>query len=277
LFAFSFKKKKHGYKKPSHSQSQNEAGRQDRFIRLLKAQVRGKVMDPSNENTETRICTTCKISESSLANALKRCAKCQTTPYCSRKCQQADWKSHKKVCNKNKDDASPFANAGQTDGGGEAVNPDLERLEQTFKMFSLAGGTADVENIFNSPVKPGYLSRLPEHKAFAAIADSYRLRVEDEYKFRGDAGGLYAGENPLPLFQEFLDQAEQCGDVLPSWWDGAKRRACERQAMRSSEWSCLKSAVEKSDIIKHYGDRLMPMRLRMLAERVTGSHVGAMG
>lgn len=229
-------------------------------------------MDPSNENTETRICTSCKKSESLLAKALKRYTKCQTTTYCSRECQQEDWKSHKKVCNKNKDDASPFANASQT----EAVNPELDRLEQMFKMFSLGGGTSDRGNIFNHPGKPGYLSRLPETKAFAAIIDSYRLRVEDEYKFRGDASGLYAEEDPLPEFREFLDQAEQCGDVLPSWWDRAKRRACERQAMRSSEWSCLTSAVEKSDIMEHYGDRLMPMRLRMLAERVTGSHVGGL-
>ncbi len=41
-------------------------------------------------------CTTCKKASSEL----KRCAKCSTTLYCSRDCQKADWKTHKKVCGK---------------------------------------------------------------------------------------------------------------------------------------------------------------------------------
>jgi len=31
----------------------------------------------------------------------KYCTRCQTVKYCSRKCQKADWKKHKKYCNKN--------------------------------------------------------------------------------------------------------------------------------------------------------------------------------
>ncbi|KAL6897715.1 hypothetical protein GGI43DRAFT_409723 [Trichoderma evansii] len=31
---------------------------------------------------------------------LKRCAKCSSTRCCSRECQKADWKAHKKICGK---------------------------------------------------------------------------------------------------------------------------------------------------------------------------------
>jgi splicing suppressor protein 51 len=36
-------------------------------------------------------------------------------------------------------------------------------------------------------------------------------------------------------------------------------------------WSSLSRAVEKSDIVEHYGDPTMPMQLRMLGEQVYGS------
>jgi splicing suppressor protein 51 len=39
-------------------------------------------------------------------------------------------------------------------------------------------------------------------------------------------------------------------------------------AMNSANWSNVKSAVEKSDVIEHYGDQRMPMQLRMLGEAV---------
>lgn len=146
-------------------------------------------------------------------------------------------------------------------------------MENMFRTFCLGMPTSDNRNIFNIPNEPGYLARLTEAKAFAAIIDSYRLRKDDEYKFNGDASGLYAGEDPLADFRHFLYQAEACGDVLPSWWNPEKRRVCERLAL-SDQWCDINKPVEKSDIIEHYGDRLMPMRLRMLAERATGSHLG---
>lgn len=140
-------------------------------------------------------------------------------------------------------------------------------------MFASGVATSDNSDLFTTSNNFGYLERLPEAKAFAAIIDSYRLRKDDEYKFTGDTDGLYDDEPPLPDFQLFLNQAEACGDVLPSWWSQEKRRACESLAL-SDSWCNINNAVEKSDIMEHYGDRLMPMRLRMLAERATGKHLG---
>lgn len=140
-------------------------------------------------------------------------------------------------------------------------------------MFTAGIPTSDKRNLFTTPNSPGYLARLSEAKAFAAIIDSYRLRKDDEYKFNGDASGLYSEDDPLPDFQHFMTQAEACGDVLPSWWNQDKRRSCEKLAL-SDKWCNINCVVVKSDIIEHYGDRLMPMRLRMLAERATGRHLG---
>ncbi|MCJ1425932.1 hypothetical protein MMC29_003833 [Sticta canariensis] len=222
-------------------------------------------MDPSS-STDIRTCNACKKLESTLPAGLKRCAKCQTTLYCSRDYQKADWKSHKKDCSRSQ-------GARSSPSSSEALNPDSQRMENMFRLFASGVATSDNSDLFTTPNNPGYLERLPEAKAFTAIIDSYRLRKDDEYKFTGDTSGLYNQEHPLPDFRRFLNQVEACGDVFPSWWSQEKRRACESLAL-SDSWSNINNAAEKSDIMEHYGDRLMPMRLRMLAERATGKHLG---
>ncbi|KAL4871698.1 hypothetical protein BDV12DRAFT_163600 [Aspergillus spectabilis] len=44
-------------------------------------------------------CNTC-AKKVSTENPLRPCAKFKSEWYCDRKCQSADWKSHKKVCSK---------------------------------------------------------------------------------------------------------------------------------------------------------------------------------
>lgn len=236
----------------------------------------------SSSSTDTRACNGCKKLESTLPAGLKCCAKCQTALYCSRDCQKADWKSHKKDCSRNQGTRShPFQiftstgyqGAKSPPSSSETSNPDSQRMENLFKIFASSRATSDKGNLFTTSNDSGYLENLPAAKAFAAIIDSYRLRKDDEYKFNGDTSGLYNEEHPLPDFRLFLIQAEACGDVLPSWWSQEKRRACERLAVTDS-WCNIKNVVGKSDIIEHYKDPLMPMRLRMLAERATGKHLG---
>lgn len=117
------------------------------------------------------------------------------------------------------------------------------------------------------------LHQLSEKDAFSQLIDCYRMRVEDDYNFAGDTRGLYNDENPLPDFRDFLDLAETRKAVLPRWWSAAKRRECEKAAVDRARWSCLYGAVEKQDVIEHYGDRLTPMKLRLLAEEVYGRKI----
>jgi hypothetical protein len=52
------------------------------------------------QEDEQKKCVSCGKDESQVTVPLKRCAKCQQSSYCSRDCQKADWKNHKKVCGK---------------------------------------------------------------------------------------------------------------------------------------------------------------------------------
>lgn len=118
-----------------------------------------------------------------------------------------------------------------------------------------------------------YLNSLPEEKAMKLIIDSYRMRIEDEYAMNGEAFGLYEGEDPVPDFIEYLDMAEKKGGILPHWWNPKKRSECFLMARTSSDCN-LGHAVQKQDIIDTYGDRLMPMKIRMIAEMVTEVKIG---
>lgn len=128
-------------------------------------------------------------------------------------------------------------------------------------------------NFFPALTDNKYLSSFSEEDAYDQIIDSYRMRVEDDYCFRGELTGLYNQENPLPHFGQYLDLAESRPDVLPRWWSKEKRAACERVAVDASRWSDLNCAVEKPDIQEHYKDNMMPMKLRILAEKIYGKGV----
>ena len=217
---------------------------------------------------------------------MKHCAKCQWAYYCSRECQKVDWGEHKLQCGGTKQ--KPNLPSDPLSSYKAAVNVSEDNrlptsLEDIIALFSTSSGiptsafttTSPSPSSFSSMLdSPDSLENLPQRQAFSLLIDAYRLRTEDEYTFRGDAVGLHAGRNPLPLFKRFLDRAEKRGGVLPSWWTKESRKNCERQAGKESEFSCIHHAMEKSDIQEHYGDPLMPMKLRLLAERVIGSGVG---
>lgn len=82
--------------------------------------------------------------------------------------------------------------------------------------------------------------------------------------------GIYDGGDAMDEFEEFLDLAEERKGILPAWWSKGKREECVRWATGGSEWADISCAVEKSDIVEHYGDGMMPMRLRVLGEKVYG-------
>lgn len=128
-------------------------------------------------------------------------------------------------------------------------------------------------DFFKGLVSDTYLHTLSEKDAFVQLIDCYRMRVEDDYKFAHENRGIYGGEDPVPDFKAFLDLAEKRKGILPKWWSEEKRRECERLAMDVTQWADINCAVEKHDVIKHYGDSVMPMKLRLLAEKIYGKKI----
>ncbi|KAK8862825.1 MYND domain protein [Apiospora arundinis] len=196
-------------------------------------------------------CTVCKKTAQEVS--LKYCAKCSKTPYCSRDCQKADWKAHKEICDQ---PASASTGLSPPKGLDQPITKPFTRLDN---------GT--------------WLHDRPETDVYRLLLDTYRLRVEDNYTLEGDADedSLYSGApDGLRGFRRFLRLAKSRQGLLPPWWGPTKQQACERLGMDPSQWQDLRCAVEKSDIIEHYGDPRFPMQLRMLAEAVYRRGPGGM-
>ena len=125
-----------------------------------------------------------------------------------------------------------------------------------------------------------------EDEVFGLLIDTYRLRVKDGYVFTGDVAvdSLYGSEGDpsagLLGFRKFMRTmtTKQGGKkLLPPWWTPNTLQNCAkfaRSRLNGNQWHDLGCAVEKSDIVEHYHDPMMPMQLRMLAEEIYGSGAG---
>ncbi|KAH7140936.1 putative MYND domain protein [Dactylonectria macrodidyma] len=201
-------------------------------------------------------CSVCK--KTSGEASIKKCAKCSDTPYCSRECQKADWKAHKKICGKMN------TQPGRSSGSKPAFSPP-KGLKQ------------GVSCPFTRLDKNTWLHNRPETDVYTLLIDSYRLRVQDDYVMEGgaDADSIYGGaSNGLVGFKRYLKAVESRRGLLPEWWGPDKAQVCQDLGMDKSQWCDLSCKVEKSDIIEQYGDAQFPMQLRMFTEAVLGRGPG---
>ena len=109
-----------------------------------------------------------------------------------------------------------------------------------------------------------WLHKVPVPEAYMLLIDCYRLRMEDDYVFSGDCDmdSIYGGApNGYTGFRRFLKKAEKRKGLLPPWWSRNKAQECLTAGIRpNDEWGSLNCAVDKSDIIDHYSDSMIPMR-----------------
>ena len=180
-------------------------------------------MADSGPQLSEETCKSCGKPQSQLPVPLKKCAKCHSSAYCSRECQKADWKEHKKVCKTTSGGGSDFHT--QIPGpGGRPID---------INAFTVGAGGSHNAGPFQALTDGTYLHNIPEKDAYRNLIDSYRLRVTDEYTFsntRKEYGRYSANHQPLLGFRTFLDRVESKAGLMPPWWTGEKRQSCETMA-----------------------------------------------
>ncbi len=126
---------------------------------------------------------------------------------------------------------------------------------------------------FQTLLPPDFLHHFPETTVFEILDDAYDLRVVDRVKLLTPDDAAPAEGGGWSAFERFLDLAEKRGGLLPGWWCAGKRRECERFAAQAAELGVDAPKVNGHWVMLRYRDFLMPMKLRLLAERVYGTRV----
>jgi splicing suppressor protein 51 len=208
------------------------------------------------ENTISS-CTVCKKAASDDVE-LNVCAKCKTTYYCSRDCQKADWKSHKRTCGKDSFETTGLINS------ENYSSPFIDILEaHNAKPFT----TLDNHT---------YLHNRPDKDVYKLLIDCFRMKQADDNRFENktDSNSVYTGAaNSLPGFRKFMEKASTARNLLPPGWNADKQKECEAFGMGET-FSSLKKKTTKEEIIDHYRVQQMPMQLRMLGETIYGCGPG---
>lgn len=217
--------------------------------------------------TTSNQCASCgKAADSGVT--LKRCAKCQTTQYCSRDCQKAHWKDHKKVCSKQ---ASGLASASASASTSTSVPASATASGSA--PGSARSLTVAIKKPFHHLNDRTWIHERPEEDTYKLLIDTYRLRMDDDFKFEGkrNTGSVYANaSNGVEGFRRFLQLAESRDGLLPPWWSSQSAAQCEEVGKKTG-WSSLSQKADKSQILGHYGDSNMPMQMRMFGEQIYGT------
>ena len=166
------------------------------------------------DGTSVPTCANCSKVHEVNGTSLQRCSGCRATYYCSKDCQKADWKQHKTACRSSN---SNGAGSGQTGQSGSKSSKAF--IESTTGLDSKT-----------------WLHGKPESEVFKLLCDSYRMRVEDDYAFRGDVSedSIYGGGDPAKGFRRFLIKAEERSGVLPEYFrSGGVRKSVKLASRRA--------------------------------------------
>lgn len=182
-------------------------------------------------------CVKCNKTSSSIGGTLKQCARCKEAKYCNAECQKAHWLVHKSNCHPPVDVSNP------------------DKLP------------------FHAINQNKFLHNRPEIKTFQLLIDCLRLRQEDEFFFEGElmSGTIYNEQRTsAPAFKQFLGKSKRVPGLLPPWWTEVKANECVAYGLQRGHNFGLHCVQEKSSIQEEWKDNQMPMKLRMIAERVYG-------
>ncbi|KAK6430841.1 hypothetical protein LTR95_013001 [Oleoguttula sp. CCFEE 5521] len=117
-----------------------------------------------------------------------------------------------------------------------------------------------------------FFHNLSEIETYKLLIDCLRMHQEDVRDYTGSAmtNTIHDGKSALSTvaFVHFMVEAEQA-KVLPPWWNALNNFECIRFAKSNNDFA-LTVARTGQRIQEAWGDPNMPVKLRMLAQKVYG-------
>src|SRR5690242_7636079 len=127
----------------------------------------------------TDTCAVCGARRHTLPNVY--CTKCNTTAYCSLKCQKTDKKAHKQTCGK--PPPPVFIPAAATTTSPTPTRPTQTQTPTARRPDNSADLlTQTITKPFTHIDQGTYLHNRPREDVYALLIDTYRLRLSDVAK-----------------------------------------------------------------------------------------------
>ncbi|KAL4901451.1 amidase signature domain-containing protein [Aspergillus multicolor] len=209
----------------------------------------GKIQSPEIVPVAVNVqaCVKCE-KRGTTVHPFKRCAKCSTAWYCSRQCQTADWKTHKKVCGRNS----------------------AERLNPFIRPRSLV---VVIEKPYHKLQTKTWLHDRPYDDVYKLLIDTYRLRMYNQWSLthQADEDSIYAprATDGYAGFSRFLELVDRRCDLLPDDWSYSDVVDCVNYGLRN-EWSSLNCKVNETSIFAYYGSQSIVAELKIFAWQIYG-------
>lgn len=221
---------------------------------------------------------------------MKQCSRCKTAIYCSRTCQQADWKTHKKLCLKTVQ-AQAAANAAVE---GKPISlmhfpPNVaDRVGMcdpspkgfpTSKTIIAPGLDGNLTTPFTRLYVKRWLHGRTEKDCFKLLFDTIRVRTWDDQSL--------AAQSLVDLVQSSKPQASKLLVIrflrlavrqhcLPGWWNSDKERECIEFGHSEDNWKDTERPVKVHQLVARYGTPMIMLQMRIFAEQVYGPIPGKM-
>ena len=229
-----------------------------------------------------RTCRKCGVDEE-LGVPMKQCSRCKASRYCSRACQKADWKRHKKTCRQYVQ-ATTLATTTLSSQGPPGEIPNTSAAAHAHVRADPRGPVVAPGLDVNLPTPftrlyvKRWLHGRTEKDCFKLLFDAIRVRTWDDEGMAArsllDMIKTSQEEASKLLVRRFLREAhrKQC---LPGWWTTEKENECIEFGHSEENWKESERPVKMIQLFERYGTPSIAIQFRVFNEYVYGPVPGA--
>ncbi|KAI1361893.1 hypothetical protein F5Y08DRAFT_313493 [Xylaria arbuscula] len=208
---------------------------------------------------------------------------CEGTYYCSRKCERANFGTHRLSCPKinqeptttHEKDKGKEAQQDEKDNNDEEhEKSEPGKKEKKTYPLEVEPLAKHIHNPFLRLKRGDYLQGRPDTDIYRLLNDAYFLRVADNRLHdRFDRNEETLPKPSAEEFRSFLEKAKAVPRMLPTWWSDKKQTECEELGQVKG-WGRLAYTTPNPGGRGRREDLFMDIQLRLFAEYIYDTGIG---